>query len=847
MRRSTLCWLLSGLLLSGVVLAQDEQEGPGRGVARVSLMNGDVSVRRGDSGDWVAAVINAPLLVDDRIQTSGGARAEVQFDYYHRIRLAPDTEIRLAQLEERQYQIQVARGTVTFSALKGGDAQVEVSLPGAAVRPVAYGNYRITVLPDGYSEITLRSGEAEIYSPTGTQRLRPGKTLHVRTIDGNNSEFQLVAAIPRDEWDQFNDSRDRDLSKGAQAYQYVSRDITGAEDLTGQGEWNYVAPYGWSWAPYVAADWAPYRYGRWGWTDWYGWTWISYDPWGWAPYHYGRWFYYGNRWCWYPGAIGVRHYWSPALVGWVGWNSWGGFSAGFGFGWGAVGWVPLAPFEPCYRWWGPRYYTGYRGGVYNNTTIVNNVNVTNIYRNARVDRGVTAVSGSDFSRGFVGRPLRMGGEDLSRANVARGTLPVAPGRESLRFSDRESSVRTNTTSPVQNERFYSRTQAARVDRVPLDQQRRSIENFASRQSGDVRIIGGDGPRSTEGGRATVTPRSAEDTRSGWRQADQPARGDTSRQSGSSEWRRFGDPSVGSRTAEDSRGRGSSTTDNPAVRSLDQNSNSGWRSFGDPSSRSTKTDSTRTDTPRWSTGSGTRGSSDTPRVDSQRADTPRWSTGGTTRSETPRMDSPRNDATRSETPRWSTGGGAARSEAPRSDPSRGSTGGGAAEPSRAAPSTGGGDRSTSGSRGGGRGNSDPEPMARGGWSTGGGASSGQAFGFGDSSRSAPRVSGPSNGGWSSGRSSEMSIPRSAAPSYSAPSYSAPRSGFGGGSTFSAPSPSIGGGMRSGGGFSAPSAPSVGGGMRGGGGFGGGGGRSGGVSGGGGSHGGGGGGHGGGRGR
>src|SRR5207253_3658245 len=33
-----------------------------RGVARISLMNGEVSVRRGDTSDWVAGVINAPLL-----------------------------------------------------------------------------------------------------------------------------------------------------------------------------------------------------------------------------------------------------------------------------------------------------------------------------------------------------------------------------------------------------------------------------------------------------------------------------------------------------------------------------------------------------------------------------------------------------------------------------------------------------------------------------------------------------------------------------------------------------------------------------------------------------------------
>ena len=39
----------------------DGQYEPGRAVARISVLNGDVSVRRGDSGDVVAAALNAPL------------------------------------------------------------------------------------------------------------------------------------------------------------------------------------------------------------------------------------------------------------------------------------------------------------------------------------------------------------------------------------------------------------------------------------------------------------------------------------------------------------------------------------------------------------------------------------------------------------------------------------------------------------------------------------------------------------------------------------------------------------------------------------------------------------------
>jgi len=42
-------WMAVALVIGPACGAQDE---PGRGVARISVINGDVSVRRGDSGDW---------------------------------------------------------------------------------------------------------------------------------------------------------------------------------------------------------------------------------------------------------------------------------------------------------------------------------------------------------------------------------------------------------------------------------------------------------------------------------------------------------------------------------------------------------------------------------------------------------------------------------------------------------------------------------------------------------------------------------------------------------------------------------------------------------------------------
>jgi hypothetical protein len=581
MRRKVL--RIAGLVLSAVLpLLSQQDDGPGRGVARISVINGDVSVRRGDSGDVVAAAINAPLVVQDRVLTGTHSRAEVQFDWANMIRLTSNGEIRLNELEYKRYIIQIARGTVTFRVLRDHDAEVEISTPSVSVRPVKRGSYRLTVREDGTSEITVRSGEAEVYTPRGSERLKSGRTMQARGTTAD-PEYQLVNNIPEDDWDRWNERRDSDLER-SRSYNYVSRDIYGADDLDNHGRWVQVQPYGWVWTPAVAVGWAPYRYGRWAWIDYYGWSWISYDPWGWAPYHYGRWFYgapYG--WCWYPGSVAIRHYWSPALVAFVGFGP-----VGVGFGFGRVGWIPLAPYEPFYRWYGPRYYGGYRSATYvdNRVNIVNNVNVTNIYRNARITNGVTAIDGSDFGRGRGGSAIRLSDHDFHQASVMRGQLPITPTSASLRLADRDATVRGFDREP---NRFFSHRQATAVDRVPFENQRRSLEQATRRTFGqDPAHVAGAVPDTPRRGLDVGVPHNsfnnaasspsqpaADNTGRGWRRigenhqrdaevrvAPPESRGD------SNGWHRFGAARVG-----ETGGRAGS---------MDQpRENSGGR-FGEPS-------------------------------------------------------------------------------------------------------------------------------------------------------------------------------------------------------------------------------------------------------------------------
>src|ERR1700693_4588180 len=159
---------LFALLLTAALLGQnapppqqgaDDQVNPedrDHGVARISLMNGDVSVRRGDSGDIVAANVNAPMLSGDSIQTGPASRSEVQFDFSNRVRLSALTEVHLGDLRAGAIQVQIARGTATFTVIGDTQAQVELSTPNASLRPMRRGAYRISVLGDGSTALTVR-------------------------------------------------------------------------------------------------------------------------------------------------------------------------------------------------------------------------------------------------------------------------------------------------------------------------------------------------------------------------------------------------------------------------------------------------------------------------------------------------------------------------------------------------------------------------------------------------------------------------------------------------------------------------------------------------------------------
>jgi len=434
-----------------------------RGVARISLIHGDVSTQRGDSKDWSAAVLNAPVLAGDRVSTGDKARTELELDYANMLRLAEHTQANITQLTRAQIQIQLGHGMANYSVYKNSDADAEIDTPNVAIRTERReSSFRILVTADDHTEVLVRRGEVEVTTPQGGTRVGQGQFITIQGV-GDQAQYKIGEAPARDDWDQWNTDRDN-MIRNSVSRRQTNDYYVGTEDLDANGTWSEVPDYGPVWRPNEPAGWAPYRAGRWVYEPYWGWTWVSYDPWGWAPYHYGRWMYVGGGWGWWPGpAYGYPYYrpiWAPAYVSFFGFGSGYGFGIGFGFGWGSVGWLPLGPCDRFHPWYGPyggRYgavgYGAYNRGGYaalHGGTRFSNVNLAMHDSNFR---GGTTVSGREFGSGHMSaQPMTHA--QFQNAHFSTGRLPVTPSRESFSASGRPAAAST-TRNVSQNQHFFS--------------------------------------------------------------------------------------------------------------------------------------------------------------------------------------------------------------------------------------------------------------------------------------------------------------------------------------------------------------------------------------------------------
>jgi hypothetical protein len=429
------------LQLSRIARAQDDSDDqgddpPGR-VARLNFSQGSVSFRPAGEDDWVTGVPNRPMVMGDDLWTDVDSRAEIHVGSAA-IRMGQNTGITFLALDDNTTQIRLAQGELILRVRHVDDDDTyEIDTPNIAFSILQPGEYRIDVSADGSQTIaTTWHGRGRVTGGGFSYTTVAGQSA---TFTGSDQlQYDLEQLPPQDDFDQWCFTRDTNEDQ-ADSANYVSREMTGYEDLDESGTWSYEAGYGEVWAPSaVAVGWAPYRFGHWVWVSPWGWTWVEDEPWGFAPFHYGRWAFGGTRWFWVPGPVVVRPIWAPALVAFVGGGPGFHFSAGVG-----VGWFPLGPGEvyvPSYR-----VSRNYVNNVNVTNTTVNITKVTNVYNTVIVNKttvnnityvnqrtnGVTVVSHDAFVNA---RPVAQNVMKVSPQEIAAAPVSHVVSAEPLKTS-----------------------------------------------------------------------------------------------------------------------------------------------------------------------------------------------------------------------------------------------------------------------------------------------------------------------------------------------------------------------------------------------------------------------------
>jgi len=338
------------LAMFNTAAAAQDEDLPGR-VGRLAEFGGQILFSTQDRpDDWEPVSTNYPITSGANLWASTDGRAEVDYGA-GQFRLAGDTNVHVARLDDRQLTLFVAQGRVIVRVRVQDPGEATfVDTPNSQLTLLRPGLYRIDVARDRESTtLIVREGEANVALPGEARQVLTGQAI---TIGGREPVVSQVRyAQAADAFDTWSADRDRGNRgyEGSRTAAYVSRQMVGASDLDRYGAWQDTREYGPVWFPYAAApSWAPYSDGYW--VDIGGWgpTWVDSAPWGYAPFHYGRWAFIGGRWGWCPGGYVARPVWAPALVAWYGGP---GFGAGVYRGGPLYGWVPLGWREPYYPGW----------------------------------------------------------------------------------------------------------------------------------------------------------------------------------------------------------------------------------------------------------------------------------------------------------------------------------------------------------------------------------------------------------------------------------------------------------------------------------------------------------------
>ncbi len=381
-RRIKAFWFVSASLAALLVLLAAAPAAAGRedesGYGFFRTVEGTSNLTTLEEGEPLEIEPNYPVMVGDRIWVTHGARLELVLPDRSLVRAMGGTDL---YLERLALAADGDPGDPTALRLLTGEIQFvvreaardldppRIATAGATVYLQDRGVYRISADEDGWTEVVVREGFAEVETDRGSSVVRAGEEAR---LDGAGYGRASIASAGREDSLEIWAAELDGYSVAGDSRRYVDERLHyEAAPLDRHGSWIGVEGR-YAWRPRVANHWRPYSNGWWASSP-SGLTWVSYEPWGWVTSHYGFWDYSpAFGWVWYPGSFyspaWVYWYWGPTHVAWIPAGYYANFYGprwGFNFRFGVYGWAGGSwgywdywTFCPT-RYFGHRTYNAY--------------------------------------------------------------------------------------------------------------------------------------------------------------------------------------------------------------------------------------------------------------------------------------------------------------------------------------------------------------------------------------------------------------------------------------------------------------------------------------------------------
>ncbi len=210
------CSAFTAVLITGAAFSQDDRVAAAAGdkyvisakAGGVNYTEGKVAVSRpnGRSGFLVKG---DDLEVGEQVSTDAGGKAEILLNPGSYMRLAGNWSFEFMNTSLDDLKVKLRSGSAIFEVIVDNDFRVSVLMPKSEIELTNSGVYRIDVLADGTSKVSVWKGKVEIGEDDET-RVKGGKSV---VIDGS---AMTVAKFDRDEKDDlelWSKERARELTK----------------------------------------------------------------------------------------------------------------------------------------------------------------------------------------------------------------------------------------------------------------------------------------------------------------------------------------------------------------------------------------------------------------------------------------------------------------------------------------------------------------------------------------------------------------------------------------------------------------------------------------------------------